>query len=179
MTTQKKKKKYLDAIQQLDQAGVLLSRQIGISQYLRFERSKISEVIYEDLSNGHRITLHIKIAEMLEQQYNRHKTLNLCQQIGEHYRRAEKMALAYKFLSVASMELLERGLIAEALKLSVDVHPMMRAAKDGLPHEDFINLDATCCRFNPESQETEANGKKTPKLCVPSFDTPESYKVGL
>ena len=66
---------YLDAIQQLDKAGVLLSRQIGISKYLRFERSKVSEVIYEDLSNGHRIELHIKIASLLEQQYKRHKTL--------------------------------------------------------------------------------------------------------
>ena len=60
---------YLDAIQQLDKAGVLLSRQIGISKYLRFERSKCPEVIYEDLSNGHRIELHIKIASLLEQQY--------------------------------------------------------------------------------------------------------------
>ena len=148
---------YLDAIHQLDKAGVLLSRQIGISQYIRFERTKVSEVIYEDLSNSHRIEIHIKIAQILEQQYSHHKTLNLCQQIGEHYRRAEKMARAYKYLSVASMELLERGLIAEALKLSVDVHPMMRAAKEGLSHEDFIQ--SRCNLLQVQSGVTRNRGE--------------------
>ena len=68
--------------------------------------------------------------------------------------------MAYKYLSIASMELLERGLIAEALKLSVDVHPMMRAAKDGLSHQDFISPDATSSKFSPASPETEENGRK-------------------
>ena len=149
--------KYLNAIQQLDKAGILLSRQIGISQHLRFERSKISEVIYEDLSNSSRIELHIKIANMLEQQYQRHKTLNLCQQIGEHYRRAEEMGLAYKYLSIASMELLERGLIVEALKLSVDVHPMMRTAKETLSHADFIQ--SRCNLLQVQSGITRNRGE--------------------
>ena len=76
--------------------------------------------------------------------------------------------MAYKYLSIASMELLERGLIAEALKLSVDVHPMMRAAKDGLSHQDFIQ--SRCNLLQVQSGVTRNRGRmegKMPKRSEP------------
>jgi tetratricopeptide (TPR) repeat protein len=148
---------YLDAINKLSDTGILLSRQIGISRRIRFERPKISDVIYEDLSNRVSLEIHEKIAKTFEQEYTKNKALNLCQRIGEHYRRAEKQGQAYKFLSIAAMELLERGLIAEALALSVDVHPMMRFAKEALTHDDF--LQSRCNLLQVQSGVTRNRGE--------------------
>lgn len=149
--------KHIESITRLSSNGMLLSRNIGITQLIRIERQKIADVIYEDLGNLVRVQTHIRIAEVLEKQYKISKDLNFCQQIGEHYRRAEKPSLAYKHLSIAAMELLERGLIAEALALCTDVHPMMRFAKADLSHIEFLN--ARCNLLQVQSGVTRNRGE--------------------
>ena len=126
----------LDSIDDLQKTGFILSHQIGIDPILELARRKFGEVIYEDLPIARRITIHKKIATILESRGV--IGVSAAQQIGEHYRLAQESGKAYQFLATATLRLWERGLAAESLSLLDRAAPLMRNAKNDLATKDFL-----------------------------------------
>ena len=102
----------LDEVDKLEEIGLITQRRIGIDPMIELTRRKIGEVVYEDLLPQRRISLHQRIAQVLEM--HGATGITATQQIGEHYRLAQQAGKAYQFLSIATIQLWERGLARDS-----------------------------------------------------------------
>ena len=76
---------------------------------------RLGEIIYDEILPNKRMSLHLKIAQILEDKPE--LTMSLMQQIGQHYSKAKLAGKAFWFLSQACLHLWEQGVAGKALDL--------------------------------------------------------------
>ena len=125
-----------DCLDQLLQQRLIVDHKVGFDEYFDLYRRKYGDVLYEELTSEARIKLHQQLAEYFEQ----HQSLlniNVIQQIGEHYRCANKSGKAYFYLALSAIKLLERGLINAAIHNIQQAIPLTKTAKQEMGDAEF------------------------------------------
>ena len=125
-----------DSIDTLLQEKIIVERKIGLDEYFDLSRRKYRDVLYEELSTEERIELHTVLGEFLEKR-NSIANLQTIQQIGEHFRCAEKHGKAYHYLAMASIKLWERGIMQASLHNLHQANALTKHAKQSLPEPQF------------------------------------------
>jgi class 3 adenylate cyclase len=125
-------------LQQLEQRGVIHRKDTSSEDEFRFGESFTQEVAYESLLLKERRQLHARIAELLEERFQRSAEPQYSL-LAHHYARSEDKARALKALLAAAERAEALPSYREALKLYLDAWKMAEAELDaeGAGPEDF------------------------------------------
>ena len=130
----------LDRMEELDRAGVIVQRRVGLQTMIEAGNVKIGEVIYRELSSSRRVELHRRIGAALESWHGENPVA--AEVIGEHFRRAGDAHKAYQYLAIAAVGMWGRNLLAEAWRISELGEPLEDVAREALSENLF--RDSRC-----------------------------------
>lgn len=140
--------RWMDAIDQAIEAGLLLERRSALGSRVRFAQGQVGEVVYQDLTSVGRSSLHRRLAAALELRYADSPVA--AEAIGEHHRRAGDLGRAWRSLAQAAVGLLERSLHAEASGLLVRAREVEAAAREEIPSTEREPIELALVQVEAE-----------------------------
>lgn len=126
---------WLDRIDGLCEAGLLVERRGGGQTRYDFVHRKTGDVIYRDLAPARRAALHRRLGAILEARAP--ESPLQAEAIGEHYRRGGEAGPAYRALVRAAVHLWDRTLLAEAWDVAQRAAAVEEQAEAELPEALF------------------------------------------
>lgn len=126
---------WLDRIDGLVEAGLLVERQGGGQIRYDFVHRKTGDVLYRDLDPARRAALHRRLGALLDARAP--DSPLLAEAIGEHYRRGGESGPAYLALVRAAVHLWDRTLLAEAWDVAQRAAAVEEQAEAELPEERY------------------------------------------
>jgi len=125
----------LDRLDRLVRQGFLVERGSAMNVHMAFAHHKVGEILYRDIDPARRVLLHGRYGEVLQELESDNPVI--AEAIGEHFRLAGRLPLAYRFLVTGAARLWERSLLANAASLVARAAEAEDAARIGLPPEIF------------------------------------------
>ncbi len=126
---------WLDRIDGLCEAGLLVERRGGGQTRYDFVHRKTGDILYRDLAPARRAALHRRLGAILEARAP--DSPLLAESIGEHYRRGGEAGPAYRALVRAAVHLWDRTLLAEAWDVAQRALAVEEQAESELPEGLF------------------------------------------
>ncbi|MEL6342661.1 MAG: protein kinase [Myxococcota bacterium] len=140
----------LDRVERLTAEGILEIRRVGWDPLYDFAYRKFGEVVMQEMSRDEQRPLHRRLAEALEGLHGDRVTA--AETIGEQFRQAGDVGLAWGYLLSAARYLWDRALLADAAAVVDRLDAIESRAKAVVPAAAFVPQQRELLRIRGDIQ---------------------------